>query len=306
MKKACGVAFLLALILGNYLSASVQGTIRGTVKDKKGAPIEGVKITIISMSYSIVKITVKSDAKGQFIQVGLQPDYYQLRCEKDGFVPIAMEKRVPVGETVDASFTMEEGLQKMGEPLGEKDFKRGNDLFKAGQFEAAAEAYEQAILQEPEEPIYLNNLGICYTKLGKYDEGIKAFQAMLKIRPESYSANRSLGELYGLQKKYQEALPFFAKASEVSPDDPEAFFNLGACLVNTQDYGRAATAFLRAKDLKPDYAAAYYELGMIFVNQNKKEEAIQHLERFLELSPEDARAATARQLLDYLKKSVSS
>jgi len=305
MRKKTSVSLLLIFLVWGHLSASTQGAFRGTVKGKKGNPLEGVKITILSMSYSVVKMVVKSDKKGQFFQIGLQPDYYQLRCEKDGFLPVVMEKRVPVGETVDASFVMEEGEKPMGEPVGEKDFKQGNDLFGAGKYEEAAEAYKQAILKEPQEPIYQNNLGICYTKLGKYDAAIEAFKAMLKIRPQSYSANRSLGELYGLQKKYEEALPYFAKASEISPDDPEAFYNLGACLINTHEYERAAAAFLKAKELKPSYAAAYYQLGMISVNQNKKEEAIQHLEKFLELAPEDPNAAMARQLLDYLKKSVS-
>lgn len=305
MKKRAPGIWLLVFLLISHLSAFQQGAFRGTVKDKKGNPLEGVRITIISMSYSTVKLTVRSDSKGQFIQIGLQPDYYQLRCEKEGFLPVVLEKRVPLGETVDAGFTMEEGAPTMGEALGEKDFKRGNDLFSSGKYEEAVEAYKEAIVKEPQEPIYQNNLGICYTRLEKYDLAIEAFQAVLKDRPGSYSANRSLGELYGLQNKYGEALPYFAKASEVSPDDPDAFYNLGACLVNTQDYDRAAVAFLKAKELKPDYAAVYYQLGMISVNQNKKEEAIQHLEKFLELAPDDAKAATARQLLDYLKKSLS-
>jgi Flp pilus assembly protein TadD len=304
MRKKLFVSLLLIFLVCGHLSASTQGTMRGTVKDKKGNPLEGVKITIISMSYSIVKFVVKSDKKGQFIQIGLQPDYYQQRCEKDGFLPVMMEKRVPVVETVDASFVMEEGEKPMGEPVGEKDFKRGNDLFSAGKYEEAAQAYKEAILKEPQEPIHQNNLGICHTKLGKYDAAIEAFKAMLKIRPQSYSANRSLCELFGLQKKYEQALPHFARASEISPDDPEAYYNLGACLMNTQDSGRAALAFLKAKELKPDYVVAYYQLGMISVNQNKKEEAVQYLNKFLQLTPDDPKAATARQLLDYLKKSV--
>ncbi len=302
-RTALGTA-LLAFLVISHLSAFQQGAFRGTVKDTKGNPLEGVKVTIISMSYSSVKLTVRSDKKGQFTQIGLQPDYYQLRCEKDGFLPVVLEKRVPLGDTIDASFTMEEGTPTMSEALGEKDFKRGNDLFGSGRYEEAAEAYKEGILKEPQEPIYLNNLGICFTRLEKYDQAIEVFQAMLKIRPESYSANRSLGELFGLQKKYAEALPYFAKASEVSPDDPEAFYNLGACLLNTQEYDRAAAVFLRAKELKPDYAAVYYQLGMISVNQNKKEEAVQYLQKFLELAPDDGRASTAKQLLDYLKNSL--
>jgi tetratricopeptide (TPR) repeat protein len=304
MRRTVLGTVLLAFLAMTHLPAFQQGAFRGTVKDTKGNPLEGVKVTIISMSYSSVKLTVRSDKKGQFTQIGLQPDYYQLRCEKDGFLPVVLEKRVPLGDTVDASFTMEEGTPTMSEALGEKDFKRGNELFSAGRYEEAVEAYQEAILKEPQEPIYLNNLGICFTRLEKYDQAIEIFQAMIKVRPESYSANRSLGELFGLQKRYAEALPYFAKASEVSPDDPEAFYNLGACLVNTQEYDRAAAAFLKATELKPDYAAAYYQLGMISVNQNKKEEAVQYLQKFLELAPEDARASTAKQLLDYLKNSV--
>jgi tetratricopeptide (TPR) repeat protein len=305
MRKMAPGILLLAFLIISALTAFQQGAFRGTVRDKNGNPLEGVKVTIVSMSYSAVKLTVRSDKKGQFIQIGLQPDYYQLRCEKDGFLPVVLEKRVPLGETIDSSFTMEEGAPTIGEPLGEKDFKRGNDLFSAGKYEEAVEAYKEAILKEPQEPIYQNNLGICYTRLERYDQAIETFQAMLKIRPQSYSANRSLGELFGLQKKYGEALPYFAKASEVSQDDPDAFYNWGACLVNTQDLDRAAAAFLKAKELKPDYAAVYYQLGMISVNQNKKEEAIRYLEKFLELAPDDAKAATAKQLLDYLKNSLT-
>ncbi len=293
---------LFLLIGANELFSSQQGGVRGFVKDKNGNPLEGVKITILSMSYSAIKMTVVSDKKGYFIQIGLQPGYYQIRGEKDGFVPVVFDKRIPLDEIVDGSFSMEEGKSIVREPLGEKDFKRGNELFQAGKFEEAAQAYKEAISKEPEEPAYLNNLGICYTKLERYEEAIEAFRTMLQIRPESYVANRSLGELLGLQKRYEEALPYFAKASEISPEDPEAFYNLGACLMNVQDYDRAQAAFLKAKELKPDYSQAYYQLAIISIGQNRKEEAIIYLEKFLELAPEDANAKTAQELLNYLKK----
>jgi len=303
MKIHLKLIICLSLLFAGYAFSSVQGTLRGVVKDKKGNPIEGVKVTIISLKYSMVKIVVKTNKNGEFIQIGLQPDYYQVRGEKEGYQPIFFEKRVPMAQTVDANFELEEGHRIIGEPPGLKDFERGNGLFKAGTYEGAAKAYLDAIQKEPQETIYRNNLGICYSKLEKYDEAIEAFKSMLQLQANSYSANRSLGELFGLQKKYQEALPFFAKATELSPDDPEAFYNLGACLVNTQDSAKAMEAFLRAKELKPDYANAYYQLGMIFINQNRKEEAVQHLEKFLELAgPQDPNASLARQLLDYLKK----
>ena len=304
-KSRVFLGFLLILattfFLVSDLSAVVQGTIKGVIKDKKGNVIEGVKITIVSLQYSAVRYALKTNAKGEFIQIGLQPDYYQLKAEKDGFFPVFAEKHVGVTELVEVNLEMEEGKYFIGESPGEKGFKRGNELFQAGKYEEAAEVYKEAINKEPGEPIYYNNLGTSYIKMGKNEEALATFKKMLELQPDSYSANKNLGELLGAQKMYKEALPYFSKASELSSNDPDAFYNLGACSLNLQDYQKATAAFTKAKELKPDYALAYYQLGMIYVNQNKKEEAIQNLEKFIELAPDNPNASIAKQILTYLK-----
>lgn len=304
MKKYLSLSFFLAFLTAICVSpslASVQGTIKGVVTDKNGNPIEGVKISITSMQYSAVSLTLKSNKKGEFIQIGLQPDYYQIKAEKDGYFPVVFEKRVQIMQTVDASFEMEEGKYYVEESPGEKDFKQGNEWFAQGMYEEAAKAYAEAASKEPDESIYLNNLGISLTKLGKYDEAIEAYKKMFELKPDSYSANKSLGELYGMEKNYQEALPYFAKAAELSPDDPDAQYNLGACLMNSGNPAKAMEAFAKVIEIKPDYALAYYQLGMIYVNQNNKEEAIKNLEKFLDLAPTDPNASIAQKVVDYLK-----
>ena len=45
------------------------------------------------------------------------------------------------------------------------------------------------------------------------------------------------------------------------------------------------------------------ERPLIYVNEGENERSMQHLERFLELAPEDDEAATARELLSYIKES---
>jgi tetratricopeptide (TPR) repeat protein len=289
------------LLCVRNLPGPVQGTVKGVIKDKKGNVLEGAKVTIVSVEYSAIKYTLKTNAKGECLQIGLQPDYYQIKAEKDGFLPAFTEKHVGIMEIVEVVLELEEGRYVIGESAGDKDFKQGNDLFKAGNYTEAAEAYKVAIGKEPGEPVYQGNLGLSYLKLGNNEEALAAFKKMLEIQPESYSANKNIGEILGAQKKYEEALPYFRKASELSTSDPDAFYNLGACLVNLQDYENAAAAFTRAKELKPDLAPAYYQLGMIYVNQNKKPEAIQNLEKFVELAPDDPNTAVAKQVLAFLK-----
>jgi len=300
MKKIIIPLILVILILPVCL-ASIHGTVKGVIKDKKGNPIEGVKITIISMHYSAVKLTLKSNEKGEFIQIGLQPGYYQIKAEKDGYFPQVLEKKVGIQETVDASFEMEEGKYYMEEAPGEKDFRMGNEWYSQGKYEEAAKAYQEAINKEPDEPVYYNNLGIVYSKLGRYEEAIEVYKKMLEIQPESYSANKNLGELYGLQKNYKEALPYFSKAVELSPDDPDAFYSLGACLMNTGANTKALETFSKVIEIDPEYSLAYYQLGMIYVNHNEKEKAIKNLEKFIELTPNDPNAHIVKKILEYLK-----
>jgi len=298
---AVWVLFAAVLVCVRSLPGPVQGTVKGVIKDKKGNVLEGVKVTVVSIQYSVVKYTLKTNVKGEFIQIGLQPDYYQIKAEKDGFLPAFTEKHVGIMEIVQVDLELEEGKYLTGESAGDKDFKLANELFSAGKYEEAAVTYKAAIDKEPGEPVYHNNLGSSYLKLGRGDEALDAFKKMLELQPESYSANKNIGEILGARKMYAEALPYFRKASELSTADPDAFYNLGACLINLQDFDNAAAAFARAKELKPDLAPAYYQLGMIYVNQNKKPEAIQNLEKFVELAPDDPNAAVAKQILAFLK-----
>ena len=302
MKKIIFISLILALFIMTFqLFAQVHGTIKGTVTDMNGNPIPGVTITLTSTSYTSLAITIKSNKKGEFVQMGLQPDYYQIKGEKDGYFPVIFEKRIRIQSFVDASFVMEKGQHTVAEGPGEKDFNEGNEWYTQGKFEEAAKSYQQAIDKEGDDPIYYNNLGISLMKLEKLDEAIDIYKKMLEIQPESYSANKNIGELFGAKKEYQKALPYFEMAVELSPDDPDAFYSLGACLLNTGAPSDALTKFMKTIAIKPDYSQAYYQMGMIYVNQNKKEEAIENLEKFLELSPNDPNAPVAQKIVEYLK-----
>jgi tetratricopeptide (TPR) repeat protein len=303
MAKKTYFALFIILILSVYSLGTIRGTVRGVVTDKAGNPIEGVTITISNVNYTSINYVIKTNDKGEYFQMGLQPDYYSIKAEKDGYLPNLVEKRIPMQVTTVVDIELEEGQYFAGgKSPGEDDYQEALAKFEAGDYEACAQALLRAIEKEPFEPVYTNNLGVVYTKMEKYDEAIEAFKKMLEIQPESYTANKKIGELYGFMQDYENAAPFYKKAVELSPNDPDAFYNLGACATNLHDFTGAMDAFSSAVELKPDFAAAYYQLGMVYVNQNKKEDAVTSLEKFLELAPDDPNAAVAKQLVEYLKK----
>lgn len=295
------VTVMLMVWSAGFGLASVQGLIKGTVSDKNGKPIEDVKVTIASMEFTSLNLMVRTDKKGQFIEISVQPGYYQIKMQKNGYLPQLVEMRIGNRQTLEVGFLLEEGQYTVSESSGEQDFKTGNERIANGKFEEAAKSYKEAVAKEPDEPIYYNNLGIAYLNLEKLDEALEVYRNMLEIQPRSYSAHKMIGELYSIKKEYRQALPFFTRATVLSPDDPEAFYNLGLCLMNMGASSQSLDEFKHALELKPNYPMAYYQTGMVYVNQNRKEEAIRNLEKFLELAPTDSRSDVAREIIKYLK-----
>ena len=54
-------------------AAQSTGLVKGLVKDDKGQPVEGAKVTIEFTGGVSRKFDGKSDKKGEFLQIGLPP-----------------------------------------------------------------------------------------------------------------------------------------------------------------------------------------------------------------------------------------
>ena len=78
-------------------------------------------------------------------------------------------------------------------------------------------------------------------------------------------------------------------------------YNKGVDAYNKKNVKEAEGFLTKAIEAKPDFALAHFWLGMTAFNQNKKALAKTHLEKYLELEPNGAEAATAKEILPLLK-----
>ncbi|RMF56185.1 MAG: tetratricopeptide repeat protein [Calditrichaeota bacterium] len=106
--------------------------------------------------------------------------------------------------------------------------KKGVTAYKNQQWEEALNAFQQALKEEPDNPLINFNAGNAFYKLGKYEEALQAFQKALNTREISLQemAYYNMGNtLYQLQK-YAEAIDAYKKALDLNPEDTEAKYNL--------------------------------------------------------------------------------
>ncbi len=86
--RKVSVALLLLvafLFQGTWALAGTTGGLSGTVKNAKGAPIAGAKVTVTSPSQ---QATATTDASGNFNFISLAPDTYTVVVEKSPYQPV--------------------------------------------------------------------------------------------------------------------------------------------------------------------------------------------------------------------------
>ena len=92
-----------------------------------------------------------------------------------------------------------------------------------------------------------------------------------------------------------------AEAKKKMPANAGALFNDAAKLINSGKDADAEALLKQAIVADEKFAPAYYELGMIYVRAGKNADARTNLQKYLELEPDGKDAATAKEMLNYVK-----
>jgi tetratricopeptide (TPR) repeat protein len=310
MKRALIAA---GLLLGIGLLAppaqAQSGTARGKVLDAQGQPVADAKITIEYQGGITRKFEVKTNKKGEYMQVGMQPGPYRFTASKDGYQPAVTEFRISLGDPTEVpSFsllTAAQAGQQPGSPQAElrASFLKAVELQSSGKLDEAEAAYKAILEKTPDVPEVYQNLGGVYTLKKDVPAAETALLKALELRPDSADIATQLAKLYQENGQPDKAMAIMAQSAGANPADAKAQFNQGIFLLNGQKNEEAIAAFEAAIKADPSMAEAYYRLGALMVGQGKIPEAIANLEKYLSMNPTDAQnVGTAQGLLKALKK----
>ncbi len=310
MKRALIAAGLL--LAAGLLAAPAQaqtGTARGKVFDAQGQPLQDVKVLIEFQGGITRKFETKTNKKGEYMQVGMQPGPYRFTASKEGFQPGVVEFRITLGDpTAIPDFKLNTQAQAAQQPGSEaallrESFQKAVALQSAGQLAEAEAAYKAIIEKNPDIPEVYQNLGTIYGLKKDVPAAEAAFLKGLELRPDSADISTQLAKLYQENGQADKAMAVMEKSAGANPTDAKAQFNRGIFLLNSYKNEEAITAFEAAIKADPGMTEAYFRLGALMVGQGKIPEAISNLEKYLSLNPTDAQnTATAQGLLKAMKK----
>lgn len=318
-RRALLAALALSLSLAGALRAAEEGRILGTVVDEAGAPIAGARavLTRAETSYKLEKTT---DKKGQFMLLVLDATQeYQLRLEKEGYLPVEGPVKPKLQDTLRLTFTLAKAAPvpdpavKAALEGNEKAvlaYNEGVEILKKGDNAAALARFEQAATLDPKLPESHAVVAELSLELGEHAKALAAADRYLELRPGDarglqarYDALKAMGD----KEKARQALEALATADR-SLDTAVRLYNEGAEATRTGDLDQAAVWFGYALAVAPEdprFIKGHYVVGLTYAKSEKAEDkakAREHLEAFLRLAPNDPDAGSAKEMLEYLKQ----
>jgi len=307
MKRyAMAAAALSLLVLGAVDARAQTGAARGKVLDEQGQPLADVKVEVEFQGGITRKLEIKTNKRGEYVQVGLQPGVYKFTASKEGFQGAFVESKVSLGEPTMLPDLKLKSASAKGAAGGAGDitaaFTAASDLQRAGKLDEAEAAYKEILVKNPSIPEVHRNLGLLYGQKKDWAAAEAAYKKALELRPGYSAAATGLARVYLESGQKDKALETLKGAAASNEADTEAQFNLGVFYLNAQQLDEAEAAFKKVETLDPANGEVHYYLGTIALNKGNSAEAVTRLEKYLASSPKNTQnVATAQQLVAALK-----
>lgn len=122
-------------------------------------------------------------------------------------------------------------IQPLSADVG-SSMRRGNRLERSGEYEEALRHYQEALVQEPDDPKIHYNIGRALYRLEKYDEAISEFQLGFLEKEKHFQANvfYNIGNSQFKKGQLDAAIESYKMSLLVDPKDIETKQNLEFCL----------------------------------------------------------------------------
>jgi Tfp pilus assembly protein PilF len=291
------------------------GQIKGKVVDAENKPIEGAIVVVQSEDGGNRKFQLKTDRRGDYLQIGIQPGNYTVTATKGNLTQtfstrISLDMKEvnftlkPGG--VSGAMTKEEATKKIAGIQAK--YKQAYDLINGEQYDEAAKLFTEVLADVPKCSECYIGIATIHMRKNEPEPAEAAYKKAIELNPDGADAYSGLAALYNAQRKFKEAGEMSAEAAKRSAaanpaggGDPTALYNMGVIAWNGNDFAKAQEHFETALKADPNHAESHFMLGKVYINLGKLAEAATEFETYIKLAPNGRNAKEAQSNFDQLK-----
>ncbi|VVB98813.1 VCP-like ATPase [uncultured archaeon] len=175
-------------------------------------------------------------------------------------------------------------------------YHRGNTYYEKGDYEAAIEAYNTAIILNPTFSEAYFNRGLCHYNLKNFDKANADYSKSAELDPKNPVIYNNRGDAQYRKQDFNAAIEDYDRALAINPKYLKAFYNRGLAYACLQDYEKAVEDFTEVIALNPNFAEAYHIRGLAFDYLNQLDKAIKDYDKAIELNPQFTEAINHREI----------
>jgi len=163
-------------------------------------------------------------------------------------------------------------------------------LRRAGQLQASAERFEQALARAPAHPGALTSYAMLQLEAGQLAPALANAKRAVEVDPARMSAYHVLGRAQCVAGNLDAGIASLGRALSLGPDAFEVELDLGKALYDSVRLEEAEQHLARARELSPLAAEVHVTLGNLYRRQHRDDEALAAYARAIELRPGLAQA----------------
>jgi tetratricopeptide (TPR) repeat protein len=195
--------------------------------------------------------------------------------------------------------------------------------FTRGADEFAISNYQEALKREPNNPVFMNEIGKLYVLRSdayatllkspdqktrtdaetnvkaELDKALDWFNKAVTTKPDYADAHYDLGLVYERQGKLQDAIAKFEELLRTTPNDANTAFQLATLYYRDGKKDESRALFEQIVISNPDYANARWFLASIYEEEKKYDLAIEQVNAIAKTNPDNAQV---KAKLDQLAK----
>ena len=168
------------------------------------------------------------------------------------------------------------GLAGCNKLKSKQELKKGNEFFKAGQYEPALASYQEALRLDPDEKKIYMNIGLAY--MGQYQPGSKHardleiaqkaidyLEKFVQAFPEDKKAQKArefLVSMYLATDRYDDAIKFYQEMLKTNPKDSKAMSSIAQMYFKKGDFDTAVVWLKKRLEVEGNNPEVYYLIGV--------------------------------------------
>lgn len=191
-------------------------------------------------------------------------------CASRSADPVSLQAAEPGTESIDTACSY-------------SYFLWGRTAELEGDYAAAREAYEKAIVCDPTADEVAVKLAMLLMNIGKKEQAVAELEKIIARNSDNINYRSLLAGFYGAMDNNPEAIKTYLEILKIAPDDPHTLLMLGSLYARQHNYSQAIKVLEKLVDLDPDSFMAYTYLAKLYHELRFFEKSFSAYEKALDL-----------------------